>query len=395
MLAVPFPYKINMLSNSLTKEDVQIAQSALSHNSPHHQQDRISLLHQSISQYWNTPYVASFMSGRAALYAVIQVLGLETGDQVIIPAFTSQSVTNAIKFNGCDTQFVDIELDTYGIDAEKMRQAITPYTKAVIIQHTFGLVSRDLDAILDIAREHGLWVIEDCAQATGARYKQQLIGTFGDIAIFSSERSKVVNTIHGGWAITTNPELGEKLQQIYESFDDADPIFIQKLLNTLCHAYASLPTSETATHPDETWPLSEHVPQVQPEELNNQFSPIYRWRMAPCVAALLTHQLSMLPTILQHHRKGAKFWLKWAKRNGIAPPKPSRESESTWLRFPILVNPTQKKNKHLLEESMNVELGVWYTTPMDPWPLILDDCPNGMLAAESCINIPTWLPEKY
>ncbi|CAK9886626.1 MAG: L-glutamine:2-deoxy-scyllo-inosose aminotransferase [Candidatus Erwinia impunctatus] len=342
-------------------------------------------LHQQIADIRQVPYVATFMGGRAALYAVVRALDLQPGDQILIPAFTCQCVTNALTINGVEARFVDIESDTYGMDVSKMAAAITPRTRAVLIQYTFGLVCRDLTELLKVARDRGLWVIEDCAHATGGRWQGQLLGTLGDIAIFSSERSKIVNSIHGGWAMTSNPVLGERLQQIYENALPADDDFIHRLLQTLRHAWAQHNQRRPLPLPA-GW-----LPQMQPSELSGLYTPQYYWRMAAPVAELLSLQLARLPELLEPRRAGAAFWEQWAAKQGIKTATTVTGAENTWLRFPVLLSAKEKRERETLGQALNAEIGVWFTTPMHPQPLTLIECPVGMHAASACINLPTWL----
>ncbi|MGG4626944.1 aminotransferase class I/II-fold pyridoxal phosphate-dependent enzyme [Serratia odorifera] len=389
----PFARRVPLLNATLTEQEDLCARRWLAPADDRAMAPaaQVQALHRQIGEIWQTDGVASFMAGRAALYAVIRTLGLQPGDRVLIPAFTCQCVTNAFSYNGIEIAFVDIEADTFGISTAAMAQAITPNTKAVMIQYSFGLVCRDLDALLALARAHRLWVIEDCAHATGARYRGQLLGSLGDIAFFSSERSKVVNTIHGGWVITHSPALQQRLQQVYAASADAEPVFIRRLLHTLRHAVAIARDGQAAA--DAGWPLEQRVPQMQIAELSGLFSPQYRWRMAEPVAELLRLQLNRLPTLLERRRRGAAFWQRWAAAHGYRLPLHIAGAENSWLRFPLLLSAQQKQRRDSLERQLNVEVGVWFTTPMHPQPLVLADCPVAMSAAASCVNFPTWLPE--
>lgn len=384
---LPFSRRVPLLNMTLGAQEDECAARWLAQPPARYPAaDAAGRLHRQISSLWQVPYAASFMGGRASLYAVIRTLGLNPGDQVLIPAFTCQCVTNALTFNGVEARFVDIETDTYGMDAQAMAAAITPRTKAVLIQYTFGLVCRDLPQLLATAREHGLLIVEDCAHATGGRWRGQLLGTLGDIAFFSSERSKIVNTIHGGWVITADTRLGERLQEVYLRSHEADPVFVTRLLHTLRHACAEL--RDPAAARPEAW-----LPQMQPAELSGLFSPQYGWRMAEPVAELLSLQLARLPALLEPRRKGAEFWQAWTQARGIRGPRPRSDAENTWLRYPLLLTPEQKTAREALERELNAETGVWFTTPMHPHPLELPDCPAGMRAARGCVNLPTWLWE--
>jgi perosamine synthetase len=385
---LPFARRVPLLNMSLTFREDNCAARWLSRDGQGYAPGQtVALLHQQIAERWQSEWVASFMGGRAALYAVIRALALQPGDEVLIPAFTCQCVTNAITFNGVIVRFVDIEQETLGMNAERMLAAISPRTRAVLIQYTFGLVCRDLEQLLDVARHRRLWIIEDCAHATGASWQGHLLGTLGDIAFFSSERSKIVNTIHGGWVVTRHPALGKRLMQIQDNAPCPNPEFITRLLHTLRHAYASL-HSESLPAPDV--PL---LPQMQADELNGLFSPQYQWRMAEPVAELLSLQLARLPEILARRQRGARYWQKWAHKMGLQGPIPRTDAQNGWLRYPLLTSEPQALAKSTLETRLNVEVGVWFTTPMHPHSCELPGCPTGMDATRRCVNLPTWLWE--
>lgn len=389
-----FPYKVPLLSASLTEGDVLLAAKCI--GQPGQQSGAIDQLHQYIAQTWKAPYVASFMGGRASLYAIVQALGLQPGDQVLVPAFTCQAVANAFSFHGIELVFVDIELDTYGMDSALARKAVTPRTKALLLQHTFGLVTRDTDALCALAKNQGLYVIEDCAHATGGTYHGKPLGTFGDIAFFSSERSKVVNSVHGGWVITSNPVLGAALTRVYLATPQPEQAYVDSLLYTLYQEWAKLPNTNKSPLLAGLQEIAQAglplAPQMQAAELSGLFTPQYHLRMPDAIAAIVLRQLQELPAILERRRAGAAHWLKWAAANGIAHGDVIAGSEPTWLRFPILVDADTKRDTTALSQALGCEIGVWFTTPMHPQPIELPDCPNGMRASQQCVNLPTWLP---
>ncbi|NYT35827.1 aminotransferase class I/II-fold pyridoxal phosphate-dependent enzyme [Allopusillimonas soli] len=392
-----FCYKIPLLNASLSQESATLAMNCI--NKQDHLKPSTDMLHRYVAEAWESPFVASFMGGRASLYAIVEVLGLQAGDQVLLPAFTCQAVANAFSFHGIEIIFVDIELETFGMDAAAARKAVTPRCKALLLQYTFGAVCRDTDALCALAREHGLAIIEDCAHATGGAYKTDKLGTLGDIAFFSSERSKMVNTIHGGWVITRDPRLGERLAAVHAAATEPDEAYVRALLRTLCQEWVSLQNLKGQPLPPE-WrdmpaiPPSSKVPQMQPAELSGLFTPQYRWKMPACIAAILLQQLQSLPRLLERRRAGAAHWLEWAARSGVRHAAAIDGAEPTWLRFPILVDAETKRNPAAFSEKLGCEIGVWFTTPMHPQPLMLPDCPNGMYASAHCVNLPTWLPEE-
>ncbi len=385
MSALPFSRHVPLLNMSLSERENETAASWLSVDESQWQEtENIRRLHQQISTIWQTPWVASFMGGRASLFAVIRTLGLKPGDQIVIPAFTCQCVANAISFNGIEVLFADIETDTYGLSARGLKNVLTQRTKAILIQYTFGLVCRDLEELLSIAHQNGLWVIEDCAHATGGTWRGRLLGTLGDIAFFSSERSKIVNTVHGGWVITANPLLGEKLNTVYLHSPAPDVHYTRRLLLTLRHAFAELKGRNPVLN-------FEPVPQMQPAELSGLFTQQYSWKMSEPVAQLLILQLSKLEFILSRRNQGAAFWLEWTREQGLPQPAFRKDALNAWLRFPLLLTESKSSTINKLEKSLNVEAGVWFTTPIHPQPCNLPHCPEGTKASRYCINLPTWL----
>ncbi len=148
-------------------------------------------------------HCAAVSNGTDALELAIMACGLGEGAEVIVPANTFIATAEAVTHAGGRVRFVDVDPHTYTMDPGLLERAITPQTKAVIPVHLYG-VSADMDPILAIARRHGLKVIEDCAQAHGARYKGRVVGTFGDVACFSFYPGKNLGAYGDGGAIVTN-----------------------------------------------------------------------------------------------------------------------------------------------------------------------------------------------
>lgn len=158
-----------------------------------------------------------FYTGRGALYALLKAMGIGQGDEVIFQVFTCFRVLTPIVRLGVTPVYVDIDPGTFSIDPGKIEEKITDKTKAIIVQHTFGIPA-EMDRILDIAQRHNLWVIEDCCQALGSRYGGQEVGTFGDAAFYSFGWHKPVVLGVGGAAVVSNPILRQKMKELYENF---------------------------------------------------------------------------------------------------------------------------------------------------------------------------------
>lgn len=149
-------------------------------------------------------------NGTLALMAIFAGIGLEPGDEVITVSHTFAATANAILFTGATPVFVDIEPDTYLIDAKRIEAAITPRTRAICPVHLFGLVA-DMDMIRAIADRHGLIVVEDACQAHGATFRDRKAGSFGHGA-FSLYATKNMTTAEGGFVTTNDDRLADWLR---------------------------------------------------------------------------------------------------------------------------------------------------------------------------------------
>jgi dTDP-4-amino-4,6-dideoxygalactose transaminase len=148
--------------------------------------------------------------GRMAAYYIFKALDLPAGSEVVFPALTFWVVPEMARAAGLVPVFADVHPETFNLDPAALERAITPRTRAVVPTHVYGLPS-DMDEILDVARRHGLKVVEDCAHALGATYRGRPVGTLGDAALFSFQVLKPLNTCGGGIAFTRDRALGERI----------------------------------------------------------------------------------------------------------------------------------------------------------------------------------------
>lgn len=161
--------------------------------------------------YIGCEHAIAVSSCTAALHLALVVAGVGKGDEVITTPFTFAATGEVIIYVGATPVFADIKKDTYNIDPDKIEDAITSKTKAIIPVHYAGQPC-DMDKILKIAHDHNLIVIEDAAHALGAKYKERLIGTIGDITAFSFYATKNLTTAEGGMVTTNNPEYADKIR---------------------------------------------------------------------------------------------------------------------------------------------------------------------------------------
>ena len=166
-----------------------------------------------IADYIGTDYCVTFNSGTSAFHAALLAYGIGAGDEIIVPSFTFIATANAPKFVGAIPVFADIEDATFGLDPADVEAKITPRTKAIIPVHYGGFPCK-IHELKKIADDHGLILIEDAAEAFGARIGEKKIGTFGDSAIMSFCQNKIITTGEGGAVVTNNRDLYEKMKLI-------------------------------------------------------------------------------------------------------------------------------------------------------------------------------------
>ena len=164
-----------------------------------------------IAEYTGVKHAIAVNSCTAALHLSLIALGIGRSDEVITTPYTFASTGNVIVHIGARPIFVDIKRDTYNIDTEKIKEAITPKTKAIIPVHYAGQPC-DMKAIMEIAEDYNLFVVEDAAHAIGAEYENKKIGTFSTTTCFSFYATKNMTTGEGGAITTNDDELGDKLR---------------------------------------------------------------------------------------------------------------------------------------------------------------------------------------
>jgi len=157
------------------------------------------------------PQGVACSNGTAALHLALLALGIGTGDEVIVPDLTFAATINAVLYTGATPVIVDVEEESWCINPALIKKSITPRTKVIIPVHLYGQPC-DMTTIMDIAEQNDLYVIEDCAEAHGAKYKGQFVGSFGHISCFSFFSNKIITTGEGGMCLTKDPSWNKKMR---------------------------------------------------------------------------------------------------------------------------------------------------------------------------------------
>jgi perosamine synthetase len=166
-----------------------------------------------IARYVGASHVIAVNSGTSGLHLCIRALNISEGDEVIVPSFTFIAVANAVRYEKARPVFVDVDDLTLNLDPSLLEAAITPRTRAIIVVHTFGCPA-ELSSLLEIARRHGLYVIEDACEAFGGEYEGQKVGGFGDAGVFGFYPNKQITTGEGGAVVTSNPDIAIKIRKL-------------------------------------------------------------------------------------------------------------------------------------------------------------------------------------
>ncbi|TLX79081.1 MAG: DegT/DnrJ/EryC1/StrS family aminotransferase [Thaumarchaeota archaeon] len=167
---------------------------------------KIKEFEEKFSKKIGTKYGIAFNSASSALHAAIVAVGVQPGEEVIVPPYTFTSTATSSLMHNAIPVFCDVKKDIYCLDPVKLKDVLSPLSKAVVPVHLFGHAC-DMDDIMSFARKNNLRVIEDCAQSPGGEYKNKPLGTIGDCGIFSFQESKNMMTGEGGMLLTNDEEI--------------------------------------------------------------------------------------------------------------------------------------------------------------------------------------------
>jgi perosamine synthetase len=194
---------------TITREDKKNAFDAINSGFISSEGKYNKLFENSFSNYIGAKYAIALSNGTVALETALYAIGIEKGDEVILPNFTIVSCLNSIIKLGAIPIFVDVDKNHWNIDHNLIEKKITKRTKAIIVCHIFGHPA-EIKKIIQIRNKYNIKVIEDCAESHGAEYKGKKIGNFGDISTFSFYSNKLITTGEGGMVLTSNKKFADR-----------------------------------------------------------------------------------------------------------------------------------------------------------------------------------------
>lgn len=171
----------------------------------------VTAFEEGFAQFCGTRHAIATNNGTTALHVALLALGIKPGDEVIVPTLTYIATANAVTYCGATPVFVDNDIRSFNIDPESVAKAITPRTKAIMPVHLYGHPA-DMDPLTELGRDRGLIILEDAAEAVGARYKGRRTGSFGACATFSFFGNKILTTGEGGMVTTDDDRLAARLR---------------------------------------------------------------------------------------------------------------------------------------------------------------------------------------
>ncbi|MCP4994992.1 MAG: DegT/DnrJ/EryC1/StrS family aminotransferase, partial [Gammaproteobacteria bacterium] len=263
--------------------------------------------------YCGVSHGVALANGTVALELALKILDIGPGDEVIVPPRTFIATVSSVVLSGAIPVFADVDGDSQNLTANTIRECITPRTKVIIVVHLAGWPC-DMDPIMELAREYGLKVIEDCAQAHGARYKGRAIGSFGDVAAFSFCQDKIMTTGgEGGMLVTNNEQSWERAWAYKDHGKSYDAIYRRE------------------PNPDENF-----------RWVHESFGT--NWRMTEMQSAIGRIQLKKLDEWVERRRVNAMVLAeRLAKQDALRVPMPGNEIEHAYYKFYAFVRPDRLK----------------------------------------------------
>lgn len=345
------------------------------------------------------PNVFLFAKGRVALYAILRAMDIGPGDEVLVPGYTCVVVPSAIAYTGARPVYYDIDPGTYCGDAEQAAASITDRTRAVLIQHTYGMPSED-GGLIGRCRQDGIYVIEDCAHAMGGALNGRPLGTLGDAAFASFQWSKPVSLGLGGVARVNEENLLPAVRgQLTKNF--SEPSLARSLsISALSWAYQTFMTPKLYWSARAAYHALGRTGWVAPSSTSGELTEPDVMPRGYCerFGRLRTHQLTRaiqrLPAAVEHSNAIARVYDHWFQGRAIRTQTYPPGASPMRLRFPVLV----RDRNSLLESArrMRIELGDWFNAPLHPEirhsPGLAYEagmCPNAEHASQHVVNLPT------
>ena len=334
----------------------------------------------------------AFTSGRGALAITLKSFDIKKDDEVLVTGFTCVAVVDAVLSVGAKPVYVDITKD-YLLDSNDAEKKVTKRTKAIIVQHTFGICNATKE-ILHLAQKHHLFMIEDMAHGIGLTERGKLLGTFGDATVFSLGRDKAFSSVSGGVAVVTNISAAQKIATSYKNQHSASSYWVfQQLFHTISFYFLILPFYDVFSLGKIALVLFQKIglltKPIDAKELEH-FS-LYTQKLPAALSAVAYYQLQRLKQFNDIRKAHGVFYQQ--QLHSLYPDMPKKSL--SLLRFPLLVERPVVLKKYA--RARGIYLGDWYSNLIDPkgtdiasYNFTSTSCPQAVYIADHIINLPTY-----
>jgi perosamine synthetase len=341
--------------------------------------------------------VTLFARGRVALYAILRALDVGPGDEVIVPAFTCVAVPNAILYTGARPVYVDIDAATYTIDPSAAEAAISPRTRVILAQNTFGL-SADLDDLQAIAARRGLIVVDDCAHGMGGQDGGRPNGSRATISFFSTQWSKPISTGLGGVAVANDGVTAARLRRLEDAALEpaAWRVAVLRLLVAGAKRAGHGRLFRAGRSAYRTTSRLGLVPgSSDRQELGGIEMPVgFLAGLSEWQARMGAERIERLALDIDRRRSIAGRYSAWLTDHGRTPAAQPVRALHSFLRYPLRVN--DKPTFAAAADRAGINLGDWFVSPLHPittglqrWGYVSGTAPLAETACSEIVNLPT------
>ena len=358
---------------------------------------KITTYEKAFAEYFGAPAAFSFWKGRVAMYAILHALGIGPDDEIILPGYTCVMDVTPVMYLGAKPVYVDIEPQSYNIDITRLQSKITSRTKVIVAQHTYGFPC-DMDAVMQIANDKNVTVIEDCCLSFGSKYKGKVVGTFGAASYFSSQWNKPYTTGLGGMALINDAELAEKVDDICQKEALTPPASKVFMLWAQLMIYRGFIYPRTTALATKTfrW-LSDRgliIGSTTNIELEKPvMPPDFFMRMSAVQARAGIRQLRKVEKNIQHRKRIAGLYDELLADKGWRVKAKDGNQEPVLVRYPVRI--TGKDVAMNAAAKAGIELGNWFISPLhnqiekiEMYDYCWGMCPEAEKAACEVVNLP-------
>jgi perosamine synthetase len=343
---------------SFDEEEIQELESVLASGWVS-QGPKVREFEETVARYLGAKHAIAVTNCTAALHLALLGLGVGPGDEVLVADYTFPATGHAVLYCGAKPVFVDIDPATYNIDPAAIEARITPRTKGIIPVHTFGQPAR-MDAILELAEDRGLFVVEDAACALGARYQDDPAGTLGDVGCFSFHARKGVTTGEGGMIVTDDADLAARMRHL------------------------SVFGMETA------WSRERSAAFTIP-----RFTDLgYNYKMSDITAAVGVAQMRKIDGFIERRRTLATYWdRRIAELDGISAPRIDPRAFTVYQSYVAVLDRGVDRDRlieRLLKAGIQTQIGT-YASHIQPVYGATEPCKHSLDIYNRAISLPMYV----